>query len=144
MGYAYLADLIVAFHLAYVGFIVLGQVAILVGLVLKWDWIRNLWFRLGHLIAIGIVGLEAVWGIACPLTVWEDNLRSLAGQEITEGSFIGRWLHYVLFYRVESWILNTLHIGFALLVLVTFILAPPRWHKRTRILPTQSVPTLPV
>jgi hypothetical protein len=130
MWYAYVADLVVAFHFAYVGFILVGQVLILLGLALRWHCVRNPWFRVAHLLAIAFVGLEAVWDITCPLTTWEQELRQLAGQEVSEGSFIGRWLHYLLFYRVENWILNLSHISFALLVLLTFILAPPRWRQK--------------
>ena len=54
---AYLADGLVALHVAYVAFIVLGQLLILAGLVFRWQWVRNFWFRLAHLVAIAIVGL---------------------------------------------------------------------------------------
>jgi hypothetical protein len=126
MGYAFLADVIVAIHVAYVSFILVGQLAIVVGLVLRWEWIRNPWFRITHLAAIGIVALESIAGIACPLTVWEDALRSLAGQEVTEGSFIGRELHRLLFYDAEPWFFRWCYVAFALAVLGTFLLAPPR------------------
>ncbi|HLN29508.1 MAG TPA: DUF2784 domain-containing protein [Gemmataceae bacterium] len=131
MGYGFLADLIVALHVAYVSFIVVGQLAILIGLVLRWRWVRNPWFRLSHLMAIVLVALEAVFGIDCPLTVWEANLRQLAGQEFSGESFMGRLLHWVIFYQAAPWTLNAIHIGFAILVLVTLLLAPPRWRRRS-------------
>jgi hypothetical protein len=84
-------------------------------------------------LAISIVALEAAWGIACPLTVWENDLRRLAGQEMSEGTFVGRMLDYLIFYDAPVWALNLLHIGFALLVLGTFVLAPPRWFLRRRV-----------
>ena len=58
-----LADLIVVFHAAYVSFVVFGLVAILIGAVLRWRWVRNFWFRVIHLTAIGIVVAEALFGI---------------------------------------------------------------------------------
>ncbi len=70
-----LADLIVVFHASYVSFVVLGLVAILVGAALHWRWVRNFWFRIAHLAAIGVVVLESLAGIPCPLTVWESQLR---------------------------------------------------------------------
>ena len=130
MPYSFLADLLVAFHVAYVGFVVLGQVAILIGAALHWSWIRNLWFRLGHLTAIGLVALEAIWGINCPLTVWESNLRQLAGQEFSGDSFMARLLHRLIFFHVDPWILDIAHIAFAVLVLATLILIPPRWGSQ--------------
>ena len=66
MGYSILADVIVVIHLAYVSFVVVGQLAILLGAALKWRWSRNLWVRLAHLASIGSVAAEAVLGSVCP------------------------------------------------------------------------------
>ncbi len=130
MWYSVLADVIVAVHVAYVAYVVLGQLAILIGLVVKWAWVRNLWFRLTHLAAISFVALEAIWKVECPLTVWEQHLRHLAGEEVSEASFIGRCLDSLIFHNFDQWVFDVTHITFALLVLATFILAPPRWPKR--------------
>jgi Protein of Unknown function (DUF2784) len=130
MFYSFLADFVVALHAGYVSFVVVGQVLILLGLALRWDWVRNPWFRIAHLLAIVIVGLEAVCGIDCPLTIWEGSLRQLAGHDIGEGSFLGRLLHKLIFYDFETWVLNLAHIGFALIVIATFLVAPPRFGQR--------------
>src|SRR5208282_4554460 len=103
MWYSYWAEVVLAIHLAYVAFVVLGQLTILLGVTLGWEWVRNPWFRFAHLAAIGAVALETALGILCPLTVWEDRLRTLAGQQVSEGSFIGRWMHRILFYDLPSW-----------------------------------------
>jgi hypothetical protein len=129
MGYELLADFIVTVHFAYVAFVVVGQILILIGVALKWSWIRNFWFRLAHVIAITLVGVEAVFQIDCPLTVWEGQLRTLTGKEVAEGSFVGRLFHNLLFYNAEQWIFDVLHICFALLVIATLVLIPPRWPK---------------
>jgi hypothetical protein len=126
MVYSFLADGIVALHAAYIGFVLVGQLLILFGLILGWAWVRNPWFRVLHLLAILVVGFEAVCGIECPLTAWEDSLRAFAGQTVAQGSFIGRMLHEAIFYDCQPWILDLGHIAFALLVLATFLLAPPR------------------
>jgi hypothetical protein len=129
MFYAWLADLIVAVHVAYVSFVVVGQAAILLGAALCWQWIRNRMFRLLHLVAIVVVAAEAMLGIPCPLTVWETRLRRLAGQEAAEGTFIGRWLHDLLFFDFPPWVFTTAYVSFALLVLATLIWVPPRWNQ---------------
>lgn len=130
MTYSLLADLIVAIHVAYVSFVVLGQAAILAGAALHWEWVRQRWFRLLHLAAIIVVALEALANIACPLTVWEDELRKLAGQSVEEGTFIGRCLDGLLFYNFPTWVFTSMYVGFALVVLATWILVPPRWRER--------------
>jgi hypothetical protein len=127
--YAFLADLIVAFHTAYISFVLVGLAAILVGAFLKWKWIRNPWFRWTHLIAIAIVALEAIVGMTCPLTDWEHNLRDLAGQQHTDMSFIGGLLHNLIFIEASQWVLNLIYIGFALVVALTLLLVPPRGRR---------------
>jgi hypothetical protein len=131
MSYGFLADVIVAIHVVYMAFVVFGQIAIMAGALLKWGWIRNPWFRLTHLLAILIVALEALFGIACPLTTWEYDLRMAAGQPVSGDSFVGRLLHNVLFYHLPPWVFTTCYVSFALLVLVTLLWAPPRpWGRR--------------
>jgi hypothetical protein len=127
-----IADLIVVFHAAFVSFVVLGLAAILVGVVLRWGWVRNFWFRVIHLGAIGIVVIEALGGIMCPLTDWENQLRRLAGQTGYPGDFIGYWAHRLIFYQAAPWIFTVVYILFGGAVLAAFLLAPPRRPGRRR------------
>ena len=71
--YRLAADAVVLVHFSYVAFVVVGLAAILLGLVCRWGWVRNFWFRSLHLLAILIVAAEAVCGITCPLTTWEPS-----------------------------------------------------------------------
>jgi len=130
MWYGYLADLVVAFHLGYVSYVVVGQLIIWIGLIFRWSWIRNPWFRWTHLLAILAVALEAVCSITCPLTSWEFELRRMAGQEVEESTFIGQLFHNILSWDLPSWAFTAMYIGFAALVLGTFVFAPPRWRWR--------------
>jgi hypothetical protein len=137
MGYAFWADVIVALHLAYVGFVVVGELIIVVGALCGWRWVRNPWFRLVHLAMIGIVAYEAFFNINCPLTDWENALRELAGQQTGTETFVGRLVHFLFLDGEnpwEPWVYNALHMGFGALVLGTLLLVPPRWSglKRRR------------
>ncbi|MBV9121933.1 MAG: DUF2784 domain-containing protein [Planctomycetes bacterium] len=127
--YGYLADLVVAVHLAFMAYIILGQLVIWIGAALGWSWVRNPWFRLLHLGAIVIVAVEAIFGVRCPLTVWENTLRGWAGQEVDGATFVGRLLHNILFHPLPSWIYTTCYISFALLVLGTLFVIPPRLRR---------------
>jgi hypothetical protein len=129
MPYGLLADLLVAVHVAYVSYVAVGLLLILLGLALGWGWVRNPWFRVTHLLAITVVGLEAVFAIDCPLTVWEGRLRGLAGQPVSGDSFMGRLLHHLIFVDLPHWAFTLMHVGFAAVVLATFVLAPPRWRR---------------
>jgi hypothetical protein len=125
--YRLLADLIVAVHFVYVSFVVVALALIVVGVVLRWSWVRNFWFRAIHLLMIGVVVFESLGGVVCPLTTWEFELRELAGETPEAGTFIGRWTHWLLFYDIPPWVLEISYCCFGLAVLCVWLLAPPRW-----------------
>jgi hypothetical protein len=129
MFYRILADLTVSIHFAYVGVVVLGLLATTVGWVMKWDWVRNRWFRGIHLTMILIVVIEAWAGITCPLTIWEQELRIAAGQEFYQGDFIASWVHDAMFFDAEPWTFTLGYTCFGGLVLATLLLVPPRWRS---------------
>ena len=129
--YRLLADLIVAIHLVYVAVVVLGLGAILLGLWRGWAWIRNFWFRTIHLVMIAVVAFQAIVGITCPLTTWEYQLRVAAGDTGQPGTFVGRMVHYVLFFQLPPWVFTLGYVLFGLAVLLAFLLAPPKWPRRT-------------
>lgn len=116
------ADALVVLHFGIVGFIVGGLIMVWAGAPLGWRWIRNPWFRYLHLAAIAFVALEAVLGIACPLTVWENLLRGDARPD----SFVGRWVHRLLFYRAPEWAFTAAYLLWTLATLATLRLVPPR------------------
>ena len=93
LGNRIAADLVVTFHVSYIAFVVLGMLAILVGIARGWAWVRNPRFRVAHLVAIAIVAVQALLGVACPLTTLENALRLRAGQATYPGAFIGYWAH---------------------------------------------------
>lgn len=132
MLYGLLADLLVFIHILFITFVIAGELAIVIGAVKNWQWIRNLKFRALHVLAIIAVASEAVFGIACPLTVWENALRKLAGQIYQEDiSFVGRLLRDVIFYEFNPWVFTVIYVLFAALVILTFIFVPPVWRRKS-------------
>lgn len=124
--YALLADLIVLLHALFVLFVVGGQCLILAGWARGWRWTRQRGWRLSHLGAIGIVVVETLLGIGCPLTAWEQSLRQLAGQPGHEMSFIGYWLNQLLFYHAPGWVFSLAYLLFGALVAFSYWRYPPR------------------
>ena len=121
----FLADLIAAIHLGYVIFVILGFILIILGIILKWKWIRNLWFRIMHLAAIVGVAFEALLGVNCPLTVLEFKLRYAPNLSEEKVSFIGTIIDSLLFYNAPGWLFTIIYSSFAVVVVITFIMAPP-------------------
>ena len=124
--FAVLADIIVVVHFCYVAFTVGGELVILLGGFLKWGWVRNMAFRISHLAAVVLVAGEALAGASCPLTVWEYRLRQMAGQQV-EGqlSFIARLVRSIIFYDFPAWVFLAVYVGFAVIVVLTFVFFRP-------------------
>lgn len=120
------ADAVVAVHVAYVAFVVLGLAAIWYGILRRRAWARNPQLRYIHLAMILIVVAEAWAGITCPLTTWEQWLRERAGATSYRGDFIAGCLHDLLFFDAPPWVFTVVYSAFGLLVLTTFLVAPPR------------------
>lgn len=131
--YRLLADLVVVLHAAYVSFVVVGLLLILIGGLAGWQWVRNLWFRLLHLVMIGVVVFESLAQITCPLTTWEDALRRRAGESVQEGAFLARWAHDLIFIDAPPWVFTVAYCLFGLVVVVTLIAIPPRWTKSAEL-----------
>ena len=136
--YRIAADAVVLFHMAYVLVVVLGLPAIWIGILRKRRWVRNFWWRCGHLSMILIVVAEAWAGITCPLTTWESQLRELAGQQTYTGGFIANLVHDWLFYDLPPWVFTLLYTTFGLLVLFSFIIAPPDWSTSRKSAAAES------
>jgi len=131
MWYGLAADLIVVIHLLYVAYVVGGLGVILVGLRRKWMWVRNPWFRLTNLFAILIVVYELMVKANCPLTTWEMQLRSSAGQPTDQSTFMDRLLSFILIADAPGWLISDLYLAFGLTIVLLFVFAPPRWKKAT-------------
>ena len=120
-----LADALLLIHVLFVGFVVLGLVAIYLGFFLHWRWVRNRWFRILHLMAIVIVVLQSWLGLICPLTIWEMALREKAGAAVYAGSFIQYWLHQLLYWQAPDWVFIVVYTVFGALVLASWFIVRP-------------------
>src|SRR6266542_362228 len=105
-----LADLVVAFHGAYVVFVLFGAL-----LALRWPWV--LWVHLPN----------AIWGVlieyagwVCPLTPLENSLRAKAGEAAYSGGFID---HYVLRVLYPGGLTSRVQIVLGSFALVVNLLA---------------------
>ena len=117
------------FHFAYVAFLVVGLILIVIGIFRSWQWIRSHWFRYVHLTMIGFVVFEAWMGITCPLTTWENKFRRLAGETTYKGDFIANAVHDLLFFDLPPTAFTVIYSAFGLLVFATFLIAPPRRNR---------------
>ncbi len=120
-----LADLVLIVHGLFVGFVVFGFALILVGLLLRWAWVRRPGFRYAHLAAIGVVVLQSWFGIECPLTTLETALRVRVGEAGYSTAFIQDWLYQLLYYQADTWVFTLLYSLFGAAVVLVWWFAPP-------------------
>ena len=130
--YLVLADAILILHFSFVAFVLVGFFLVWIGWWRRWPWVRNFWFRMAHLAAIGFVAAESTLGIVCPLTKWEDRLRMLAGgEQHYVGSFVQHWLHRFMFFDVEERVFTIVYVIFFLVVVLSFCVVSPRRAQRS-------------
>jgi hypothetical protein len=132
LPYQVFADIILVLHVVFVLFVIFALPFIFIGKALHWRWVRNLWFRLTHVIAIGAVVIQAWIGVLCPLTTIEARLRVLSGQETYRGTFIQFWLHKLLYYDAPMWVFSVIYTLFGLAVLLSWLLVPPEQRNHNR------------
>ena len=123
------ADAVLLLHVLFVVFVIVGLLLILVGKALAWSWVRNWWFRITHLVAIGVVVLQAWLGVICPLTTLEMALRREAGDATYAGTFISHWLESILYYQAPAWVFAVCYTAFAALVVLSWFWVRPNKRK---------------
>ena len=129
MPYLVAADAVLLLHVLFVVFVVVRLVLILAGKLMSWNWVRNWWFRVIHLAAIGIVVLQSWLGVICPLTTLEMYLRGRAGDATYTGSFVSHWLESILYYRAPAWVFAVAYTAFAIVVVMSWIWVRPHGRR---------------
>ena len=121
-----LADTVLILHFAVVVFVVAGLALVLIGNRRDWRWVNAWWFRLVHLVAIGIIVAQAWFGRVCPLTTLESSLRAKAGSTPYSGSFVEHWVQRILYYDAPAWVFALAYTCFGMLVAAAWWRYPPR------------------
>ena len=126
LPYQLFADAVLLLHFGVVTFVVGGLALVVAGNMLGWSWVNRLWFRLAHVLAIGVVVAQAWLGQVCPLTTLESWFRVQAGSGSYNKSFIEHWVQQLLYYEAPFWVFALAYTVFGLLVLASWWYFPPR------------------
>lgn len=129
---ALLADVLLALHVGIVVFVVGLLPLVLAGGALGWHWVHHFGLRLTHLSLMVFIAAQAWLGQLCPLTVWEQALRRMAGQGGYRESFVEHWLSRLLYWEAPWWVFVTAYTGFAVVVLLAWKWVRPRRHRTRR------------
>ena len=119
MLYKLLADSVFLVHMAFVGFVVLGGIAV-------WRWPKLMWL---HIPAVIWGALIEFGGWICPLTPLEQSLRRLAGESGYAGGFVEHYLVPILY---PAGLTRNTQIVLGILVLVINIVAYTLILRRRR------------
>jgi hypothetical protein len=109
-------------HLAIILFNLFGLFAVPVGAVCGWRFVRRRWWRVLHVASLGLVALQAAFGRACILTLWQARL----GRARMPAPLIRRWVEGIIYWRLPLWVFAALYVLVFGYALVLFWLVPPR------------------
>ena len=112
-----LAEAILAAHLAIILFNLFGLIAVPLGAVWRWRFVRVRWWRLLHLVSLAAVAAQAVFGHACFLTIWQASLTGATGLPTP---LIMGWVNRVIYWSLPLWVFAALYLlvfGYALALL---------------------------
>ncbi len=87
MFYRIAADLVLALHLGFIAFVVLGGL-----LILRFRWVAYV-----HVPAAVWGAFIEITGRICPLTIWENSFRQSAGESGYSDSFVEHYLLPVIY-----------------------------------------------
>lgn len=111
------ATLILVLHLGVIVFNVAGCVLVPAGAWRRWRWVRGFWWRLAHLLSLGVVALQALLGRACFLTIWQGELQGRAHV----APLIASWIDRLIYWPLPLWV-------FAAGYVVVFVYVVGLWY----------------
>ena len=113
-----LADAVLFLHVVVVAFNAFGLVAIPIGAWRGWTFVRIFWWRAVHVGLLTVVALQALFGRACFLTLWQYALEERTGDSTP---LIQKWVEMLIFWQLPLWV-------FAVLYVLVLIYAGLLWH----------------
>lgn len=130
MMYNKLADALVALHFLWILFMLAGFFLTLYGIFFKKNILNWFWFRTIHLVGIIYVGTLSIIGQLCPLTIWENALRSKVNPgKIYSGSFIIHYAEQLVYPDVDPVLLQIATVSLGAFTLLAYLVSPPLKFK---------------
>jgi len=128
---AALALVVLAVHVAVIAFNVLGLIAIPLGGLPDWRFVRVFWWRALHLALLAVPALQALFGRTCFLTLWQAMLEQEVGARASQEPLIARLVESVIFWPLPIWFFAALYVAIWIYALALWWLVPPRRHSLT-------------
>lgn len=115
------ADFVLIIHFGIVLFLTLGLVALPIGYLRNYVWTRNNKMRMTHISLMAFVTLEAIFGITCPLTKFENILRKVEYQQ----PFVSQWISQFIYWNLPTYFFVIIYTACFIWSLVFWKVHPP-------------------
>jgi hypothetical protein len=118
---ANLGQAILAAHLTVIAFNVAGLVLTPIGAWLGWRWVRIRWWRALHLASLAVTAVQALFGRACFLTVWQSALTGGSREPLIE-----RWVDGLIYWPLPVWVFACVYVAVFAYAATLWWWVPPR------------------
>lgn len=116
---------VLAVHLGVIAFNVGGLVVVPLGAWRGWRWVRIFWWRAVHLALLFVVALQALFGRACFLTLWQAALEQGASAPAPREPLIARWVESAIFWNLPIGFFAALYVAVLVYTLALWRWVPP-------------------
>ena len=93
------SEIVLLFPFCIFLFMILSFFLIPLGYYQKWEWVKNKYYRLIHLVLMGIIFIETILGFMCPLTILENFLRN----DIEINNKITQIIHQIMYWDLPTY-----------------------------------------
>jgi hypothetical protein len=128
---AALALAVLAVHVAVIAFNVFGLIAIPLGGLLDWRFVRVFWWRALHLALLAVPALQALFGRTRFLTLWKTMLQQEIGAHASQEPLIARLVESVILWPLPIWFFAALYVAIWIYAFALWWLVPPRRRSLT-------------
>ena len=119
------SEIVLLFHFCIFLFIILSFFFIPLGYYQKWKWVKNKYYRLIHLILMGIIFIETILGFMCPLPILENFLRN----NIEINNKITQIIHQIMYWDLPTYQFIILYLLSLLYLIFLWIFFKPDFKK---------------
>ena len=119
------SEIVLLFHFCIFLFIILSFILIPLGYYQKWEWVKNKYYRLIHLVLMGIVFIETILGFMCPLTILENFLRN----DIEINNKITKIIHQIMYWGLPTYQFIILYLLSLLYLIFLWFFFKPDFKK---------------
>ena len=119
------SEIVLLFHFCIFLFMILSFFLIPLGYYQEWKWVKNKYYRLIHLVLMGIIFIETILGFMCPLTILENFLRN----DIEINNKITQIIHQIMYWDLPTYQFIILYLLSLLYLIFLWCFFKPDFKK---------------